>query len=418
MTTIPNNNNPLEQGILNNLFQKRSQVAAVPEQTEEAPIVPINPAELPNNVKSFEQPAQQTTQVVPEVKYPNKPVMWDDEQYEWALQYGMSDDDIKRITSPYDSSKNENYFQRIYESSLSKPAPLDEKKIQNAKIIGHIGDSLGLLSQMWSAGRGAHIRNRDYNQSASAQLSKEEKEMRDKYTVMSNRYEEGLYGAKLKDFMTGMQRYDNDKKAFQSAWMYKKKMEQDGKEAAQKQENWQKQFDFDKEKAQKEEEWENKKFDATEKQRRTQNAISLANINSNKNKSGQNDVIYIRANEKDPNGVFNKAVNGNVIAHQITPNQIKEVASYAKRDKSFINALNPDDYPGLYDKKIVDGEVVRTLANNDRLLAAAYMEYQYNNKWNTQSQQINDSMLNFNMPWQNGNQSISQKSSQTPNFFK
>lgn len=62
-----------------------------------------------------------------------------------GLDYGYTPETISKITAPYDPSGNENYLTRIFASSVSKPKPIDERKIQNAKLLGTIGDA-GLVS--------------------------------------------------------------------------------------------------------------------------------------------------------------------------------------------------------------------------------------------------------------------------------
>jgi len=93
------------------------------------------------------------------------------------------------------------YFNKFY----TKPAEPNEKKIRNAQTVAGIGDALGLISQMVGADKGAHIRNRDYEQSASARLEKNRKELENDYQKRLDDYNRMAYGAAMSDYGTQLQ---------------------------------------------------------------------------------------------------------------------------------------------------------------------------------------------------------------------
>ena len=199
--------------------------------------VPASPQSINDSPEVFPLPAKQEAAQTPTVRYPNKPEPISDDGYEYLISNGFSPESISKAYSPYSPEKDGGFMTRMYELSNQKPQPIDEKKVRNAKILGSIGDSLGLLSQMWSAGKGAHIRNRDYNQSASSQLSKEEKELRNIYLNQTNKYNEGFYNARLKDFLNGQQEYETNRKGIQGTLQSKRKLDQDIEKARQVQAN-------------------------------------------------------------------------------------------------------------------------------------------------------------------------------------
>lgn len=139
---------------------------------------------------------------------------------------GYTPDKLEHFLSDFDPTKGENFLQRIYDASMPKPTAPDEKQLKRARLIGSIGDSLGLLSQMWSAGKGAHVKERDYKNSASAQIADNEKNLRALYLQQQNKYNDGLYNARLKDLLKSLDDYNNGKKGIQGVVAAQKKFDQ------------------------------------------------------------------------------------------------------------------------------------------------------------------------------------------------
>lgn len=182
--------------LINDILKKRTAASS---------FVPVNEQELAEQEK--------TTPVIPEIKasdqsneqpadiiQPNsvsvsrqldKPQGMTDEAYEYLRKW--------QEQSPYDPSTGEGIAARIFQESNPKPTEPDEKKIRNTKIIGSIADSLGLLSQMWSYGRGAHVEKRDYKDSASSKIAEQENNLRNIYLKQRSDYDKGLRDAQTKD---------------------------------------------------------------------------------------------------------------------------------------------------------------------------------------------------------------------------
>jgi hypothetical protein len=139
---------------------------------------------------------------------------------------GYTPDKLDQIAN-FDPANGNNYLQHLYESTATKPTAPDEKKMRNARLWAGIADGVGLLSQMWSAGKGAHIRERDYKDSALSQVTGKEKEARDKYESLSKMYEDGLLQARMNDFLQSFNDYRNDKKGIQGVVAAQKKFDQE-----------------------------------------------------------------------------------------------------------------------------------------------------------------------------------------------
>lgn len=199
-----------------------------------ADVSPIAP-EIKNEHTAQENKEAESSNAMPTVKYPNKPESMSDSDYEHLMSVGFSPEAISNYTKPYDPSTNGNYLQRLFESSVSKPTAPDEKKMRSARIVSGIGDALGLISQMWSAGKGAYVKERDYNSSALAQTAAKEKELSNIYIQQQNKYNDGMYNARLKDYLKGLDDYNNGRKGMQGVLSVKQKLDEITRQFKEKQ---------------------------------------------------------------------------------------------------------------------------------------------------------------------------------------
>lgn len=227
------------QDIANNYNNKRKRANSFLPTNEQdldtqADVSPIAP-EIKNEQTAQENREAESSNAMPTVKYPNKPELMSDGDYEHLMSVGFSPEAISNYTKPYDPSTNGNYLQRIFESSVPKPTAPDEMKMRGARIVSGIGDALGLISQMVSAGKGAYMKERDYNSSALAQTAAKEKELSNIYLQQHNKYNDGMYNARLKDFLKGLDDYNNGRKGIQGVLAAKQKLDQAGEQFKEKQ---------------------------------------------------------------------------------------------------------------------------------------------------------------------------------------
>lgn len=214
------------QDIVNNYNKKKGANSFLPTNEQnleaQADVSPVAP-EIKNGQTAQENKQAASPSVMPTVKYPNKPESMSDGDYEHLMSVGFSPEAISGYTKPYDPLTNGNYLQRIFESSVPKPSAPDEKKIRNAKLVSTIADSLGLLSQMWSYGKGAHVEKRDQSNTALSKTGDREKDLRNIYLQQQNKYNDGMYNARLNDFLKGLEEYNNGRKGIQGAIASKRK---------------------------------------------------------------------------------------------------------------------------------------------------------------------------------------------------
>lgn len=215
----------LLDGILNRDKKKSFYPTNDQDLEEEAtnmPEIPVTKASDQDNKQPAEmvQPQQEATPV------PTNKWGYSQSEMDALSKAGYTPDRLEYFLSDFDPAKGENFLQRIYGASVHKPIAPDEKQLKRARLLGSIGDSLDLLSQMWSAGKGAHIKERDYKNSASAQIAEKEKNLRALYLQQQNKYNDGMYNAQLKDLLKSLDDHNNGKKGIQGVVAAQKKFDQ------------------------------------------------------------------------------------------------------------------------------------------------------------------------------------------------
>ena len=173
-------------------------------------------------------PTDATPAVAEAVKNPNKPAEWSDDVYN-DVRGELGDEGIKKywIDKYAYNPDADGHFLQSFLDSVHKPVPVDEKSVNRARIIAGIGDSLGLLAQMFGASRGAHIRERDASGSALSGVREEERRLRELYEKQMSTYEQGLYEAKRMDLMQGLQDLQYNRQRIYDIIANKKKWERE-----------------------------------------------------------------------------------------------------------------------------------------------------------------------------------------------
>ncbi|GAB6119218.1 hypothetical protein [Dysgonomonas termitidis] len=324
------------------------------------------------------------------VKYPNKPQGLNDGEYEHLLKY-FTPEALIRFTAPFDPDAGENILQRYYESAIPKPVAPDEKKVRNAQLIASIADGIGLLSQMYSYGKGAHVEKRDYSQSALSQATGRAKELENRYMQQSARYNDGLFNARLKDFQRMLDDYNTGKKGIQGVLAAKQKLDQAQAQFEDKQrlaydKLAQEQANKDKDRKVRE---DNQK--SLDSYRKAMVAQGWSRVGDAKNRTsayvkkvsssggGKNTGyrMVIEANPADREAVRDNQLGADVRVFEMSKGEIDRYTREALSDPAF-KARYPqyDRKPGL------PGEAPRSFTEKERTdIAAAYLQEQYNNSF-------------------------------------
>lgn len=307
---------------------------------------------------------------------------------------GYTPDKLERYLSDFDPAKGDNFLSRIYESSMPKPTAPDEKALKRNRIIAGVADGLSMLSQMYSAGKGAHMRERDFNQSAIAGQASQERNLRNIYLQQANRYNDGLVNARTKDFLQALEDYRNGQKGIQGVVAAKQKADEAARQfqekqrfaydkLAQDQANKDKDFDIKKDRLGldgdrlKETSRHNKAMEGLGWARiadaRNRTSAYIKNINLGGNKKSYE--ILLKANPNDPNA---EDFNGeSVVRMPLTDAQVKDFAIMAKSNPEFMKKHDKDlvlqrpDMLGSGSTKYAD----------DRMIAATYLKELYENSF-------------------------------------
>lgn len=311
------------------------------EQADNTPIVGdgTKPVTAQQNIQAEQSAA------LPDVKYPNKPQGLNDSDYEYLLKY-RSPEEITKFSAPFDPNSGENIFQRYYKSTMPKPTAPDEKKMRNKRIIAGIGDGLSMLSQMISAGSGAHVRER--NDFSLPKIQQQEKEEQNRYLQLSQRYNDGLFQARVKDFQKALDDYNNGRKGIQSVLATKQKLDQTQAQFEEKQ-----RFAYNKlakDQANKDKDYELRKQNTESQiaQRKALVAQGWSRVADSHNRTsayvknissgGKNgyQMIFL-ANPNDKNARMDEFGNS-VVEFNLTKGQIDQYAREALADKDFMNS--------------------------------------------------------------------------------
>ena len=214
------------------------------EQETPPPPAPVVKTSDPAN-KQPTQPVTQKQEAMPaqaQEKAPANKWGYSQSELDTLAKAGYTPEKLDRYLSGFDPAKGESFLSKIYESSMPKPTEPDEKKIRTAKIAPAIfADSLGLLSQMYTYGKGAHVDKRDYRNSASSQIAEQERNLRNIYLQQRDKYNDGLYNSRLNDFRMALDDYRNGRNGISGVLSAQNKLDLAKKQFEDKQ-----RFNYDK----------------------------------------------------------------------------------------------------------------------------------------------------------------------------
>ncbi|NDW19420.1 hypothetical protein D0T53_10940 [Dysgonomonas sp. 216] len=386
------------EDIVNKYNQKKGANSFLPINEQDldtqADVSPIAP-EIKNEQTAQENKEAESSNAMPTVKYPNKPESMSDGDYEHLMSVGFSPEAISSYTKPYDPSTNGNYLQRIFEDSVPKPTAPDEKKMRGARIVSGIGDALGLISQMVSAGKGAYMKERDYNSSALAQTAAKEKELSNIYLQQQNKYNEGFHNARLKDFLMGLENHNRERKELQDILtnkhkiyeakrQFNEKMEYNKSEQDRKQTNADRDFDLkrqntesqiDQRKASVAQGWAR----VADARNRTSAYVKKMSSGSGANSSYQ---MIIEANPQDNQAQTDEQLGGKFRMFEMNKGEVDYNSRAALLDTEFLK-----EYPQFDRKPGILGEAPKAFTEKERTdISAAYIKYRYDKQFENASQ--------------------------------
>ncbi len=292
--------------------------------------------------------AQQNAPKQPtEVIYDNKPDGWDDRQYEAVRSLGYTDEQISQaFSNPDPDTLMDGIYSSIYKKNVPEPRPeIDEKTMKRQKNIAGIGDVLSLLSQSISASMGARTRERAWEESATARLNTNQKELYEKYLAKSDRYNRDLVNAQMQDYLQGKQDWQQTKAGIQSAIQTLNKQRIEAAEKAQKDAIEREKLDISRQNAESMAQKREHDMKISEQNAQTLSAYRQSQINKNnaalKGKtsslSGKKaDVtFYLNTEEGDPNAQVD-SFGRPIVEYNLSKDEIFSLAQEAKSDTEFM----------------------------------------------------------------------------------
>lgn len=362
--------------ILDEILNRKNAFSLVPD---EEPIVPevVKQTTAQENIESEQTSAQ------PETKYPNRPQSLTDSEYEHLLKY-YSPDAINKFSAPFDPNSGESVIQRYYQSSIPAPSAPDEKVMRNRRIAAGVADGASMLAQLFAAGRGAHVRERD--NFALDRVTDQEREEMNRFRDLSQRYNDGLFQARLKDFQQAWADYQAGRKGIQDVLTTKQRLDQLSGQHGDKM-----QYNYDKlasDQANEDREFEQKvkAQESLDRHRRSLEAQGWARTQDSRDRtaayvkkmgsgSGGYQMIF-PANERDADAQQDQFGN-KLRTFQMSKGHIDQYVREALSDTNFLSR-NPqfNREPGLL------GEPPKAFTEKERVdIAAAYLQESYNQQF-------------------------------------
>ncbi|MDR1455152.1 MAG: hypothetical protein LBJ01_05830 [Tannerella sp.] len=188
-----------------------SQPGSIPDDPVQDAAVETPPA--PADASQAAPAAQNSPAPAP--VQPSKPDHLPQEDFDYLLGQGYAPEKIAQAYAPYDPSSG-SYLQRIYEMSVKKPE-LDEEALRRRRGAAWLGDSLRLLGEMWSAGKGAHVSRQHPEEFIHRREENRQQQEKDRYQQLLGIYQRGLVDAAGKDYSLGMEMHGHNQDALRSA---------------------------------------------------------------------------------------------------------------------------------------------------------------------------------------------------------
>ena len=158
-------------------------------------------------------------------------------------QTGWDDNKLNSVYGKeYDPEKGGSFLTNLYQSVKKKPTELTPEREEAARATAGIGQSLQLLGDMYAAGKGAHVQSRDLSQGPVANTDKNIKDVQKLYEAQQDQYENGLLNAKLQDYQTGKQEFNQNRAEITTHLRELRAMEAESKKQAIELQKWQAEY--------------------------------------------------------------------------------------------------------------------------------------------------------------------------------
>jgi hypothetical protein len=314
-----------------------------------------------------------------EVKYPGKPSVMSDANYEWLVNVGYKPETISEVFNPdYNPATDGDFMTRI---AKLKPQEIDEKKIDGARTMATVGDALGTLAQMFASAGGAHVKERDAHSLAVSRFSNEEKALRDLYRQRMDKYNDRLLAASASDENRSYAQHQADIKSVRDA--LSKKIDYDYSSKRNEEAHALKALElaFNEHKFKETQAYNKERIRQTDERNKTYARQAASRIASASQSNGKSMIIDVNAHPDDPNAIKDKFGN-KVFRYNVSKDEYDSLLAQAK-SKAVSDPAWADKHPGvLIEKPEMQGfgseaKKVGSYKFNDRALVEAYAKELY-----------------------------------------
>jgi len=305
--------------------------------------------------------------------FKNKPETLSNNDWERLLRHFPEDKILQHYNKPFEPNGSDGLFTRLYKDTIDKPKELDERKLKNAQFYGSLTDAASMIIQMLSAnGDGAHIRNRDFSQSATAMINKDEKDLRRLYEQKRQKYNSDLFDVNMKDILQGYNEHNSMQKYINNVLRHGDKTDRD-------REKFNLQMLFNQQKDDRNHQFKLLQEGNREKDRKARLGVQYGNLEQNKRRTeayikrtgkGSNAGYEMRIDATSKDGQAVKDEFGNPVrVIQLTKGQVDQYAQKALSNPVFL-----ERHPELISKNDLTGKIDHE--TKDRL-ARAYIQDWY-----------------------------------------
>lgn len=286
---------------------------------------------------------------------------------------------------------NKPVLEQLYRKTVQKPKEISEKGMKAAQTASHIGNSLGILADMFGASQGAHIQRR--NSGLVENQVANERVIRGQNEAENNQYESGLLHAQYNDQQQAAQEKAQRRANMLSLIKMRRDEEQQVRRDTLAYQKWLTEMGL------KQSAENRRQFEADRNYKLNQQRVSISAHKkagtAKKNTAFKGIIINASPDDQDAETDFS---GQKVKKIEMSPAEITSVARKAKQDAAFLKRNSTIVYKKQPNPSMQDpGEL-----NSDSEIAWAYMQDMYDNSKPAPVQKQQQAAVNTNILRQGG----------------
>jgi hypothetical protein len=253
--------------------------------------------------------------------------------------------------------------------------------------VASVGDALGMLAQMFAAGRGAHVKERDADSLAMSRFSNEEKALRDLYRQKTDKYEDRVITASASDANRAYAQHQSDIKSIRDALAKKVEYDYNSQRNAEADKLKALGLELDNRKLEETQAYNRERIRQADERNKSYSREVASRVNRN-NASAAKDKfvpVDVKANPGDPDAISD-TFGDKVHRYNFSKDEYESLLAQAK-SKAVSDPAWADKHRGVLIEKPevqVNGIEKKTVGSykfNDRALVEAYVKEFYDGKF-------------------------------------